>query len=126
MNQTIRLSARAMPGIERTRFTYVSGNVCAKSTFGVLCEVTQRSASIWLIVSDALSIRPTKSPTCTKTSVTANATPETVIAKRSLSCSSDSVARSTAMLHQPAMFHQSIDERVDHQPRALLELPPLH
>jgi hypothetical protein len=46
MNQTIRLSARSTPGIERTRLMYVSGNACAKSTFGVLREVTHRSASI--------------------------------------------------------------------------------
>ncbi len=31
---------------------YVSGNVCAKSTFGVLRDVTQRSASICSIVSE--------------------------------------------------------------------------
>ena len=44
MNQMIRLSARSTPGTERTRWTAVSGNVWAKSTFGVLREVTQRSA----------------------------------------------------------------------------------
>ena len=85
MNQTIRLSARATPGVDLTRFTYVSENVCEKSMFAVLCDVIQRSASRCSIVSEALSINPRNRPTCTKTSVTAKATPLTVMRKRSLS-----------------------------------------
>jgi hypothetical protein len=37
------------------------------------------------MVSEALLIKPMNRPTCTNTSVTANATPETVMKKRSLS-----------------------------------------
>ena len=82
MKATIRLSARATPGTLRARSTAVSGKVRAKSTFGVLCEVTHRSAPACRIVTVALSSRPMNRPTWTSTSVTANATPATVITKR--------------------------------------------
>src|SRR5438552_408027 len=121
MNQTIRLSARRTPGTERTRCTYVSENVCAKSMFGVFFEVTQRSASKCSIVTDALSSRPRKSPTCTKTSITANATPATVMKKRSRSWSRFFRARETtsAPLLEPAQH------RVDRERGRLLHRPPL-
>src|SRR5689334_18234931 len=86
MNWTIRLSARSTPGTPRTRRAAVSGKVWAKSTFGVFFEVTQMSAVACSIVTVALARRPMKRPTCTSTSVTAKATPATVIAKRSRSC----------------------------------------
>src|SRR5258706_186001 len=82
MNWTMRLSARSTPGTPRTRRTAVSGKVCAKSTFGVFFEVTQISAVACSIVTVALARRPMNRPTCTSTSVTAKATPATVIAKR--------------------------------------------
>src|SRR5215471_14561417 len=122
MNQMIRLSARSTPGIERTRLTAVSGNVCAKSTLGVLREVTQRSASMCSIVIEALSSSPRKRPTWTKTSVTANATPETVIRKRSLSCSRLLVARSTT---SRLLADETADHRVDHERRRLLDRAPV-
>src|SRR5438477_12050048 len=87
MNWTMRLSARATPGTPRTRRTAVSGNVCAKSTFGVFLEVTQMSAEACSMVTVALARRPMNGPTCTSTRVTAKATPATVIAKRSRSWS---------------------------------------
>ena len=87
MNETIRLSARSTPGTLRARSTAVSGKVRAKSTFGVLCDVIQRSAPAFRIVTVDLSSRPMKRPTWTSTSVTAKATPATVITKRSLSWS---------------------------------------
>src|SRR6516225_9313496 len=123
MNQMIRLSARSTPGIERTRWTAVSGNVCAKSTFGVLRDVTQRSAEMWSIVTDALSRRPRKRPTWTKTSVTAKATPDTVIRNRSLSCRRLLVARSTAM--GSLLADESADHRVDDERRRLLRRAPV-
>ena len=95
MKFTIRLSARATPGTPRTRSTVVSGNACAKSTFGVSCDVTQMSADACWMVTVALSSRPMNRPTCTSTSVTANATPETVITNRSRSCSRFLRARET-------------------------------
>src|SRR5713101_9868123 len=87
MNWTIRLSARSTPGTPRTRRAAVSGKVCAKSTFGVFFEVTHMSAVACSIVTVALASRPMKRPTCTSTSVTAKATPATVITKRRRSCS---------------------------------------
>src|SRR5712691_8805447 len=95
MNWMIRLSARATPGTPRTRSTAVSGKVCAKSTLGVFFEVTQISALACSIVTVALASRPMKRPTWTSTSVTAKATPATVIAKRRRSCSRFLRARET-------------------------------
>src|SRR5690349_1545333 len=122
MNQTIRLSARSTPGIERTRWTAVSGKVWAKSTFAVFLEVTQRSASRCSMVIEALSRRPMKSPTWTKTSVTAKATPDTVIRKRSLSCSRFFRARSTI---SPLLPQQATDQSVEHQPDAVGRVSPV-
>src|SRR5262245_38249802 len=109
-NHTIRLSARSTPGTERTRLTSVSGKVCAKSTLGVLREVTQRSASMCSMVIDALSRSPRKRPTWTNTSVTAKATPDTVIRNRSLSWSRLLVARSTT---STALSNDAADHRLD-------------
>src|SRR5215471_2483399 len=114
MKVTIRLSARATPGTERTRCTSVSSNACGKSMVGVLRGVTQRSALACSIVIDALSRMPRNRPTCTSTSVTANATPATVIRKRSLSCSRFLRARSTAMSF---LLGDAADERVDQRLR---------
>src|SRR5438552_2387998 len=83
MNWTSRLSARRTPRTPRTRSTVVSGKPWAKSTFGVSFEVTQMSALACSIVTVDFPSRPMNRPTCTSTSVTANATPATVIAKRS-------------------------------------------
>src|SRR5215472_12806292 len=118
----IRLSARSTPGIERTRWTAVSGNVCAKSTLGVLRDVTQRSAEMWSIVTDALSRRPRKRPTWTKTSVTAKATPDTVIRNRSLSWSRLFVARSTTSVLRP---QKPADHDLDQRVRRRLRGAPL-
>src|SRR6185436_5734322 len=82
MKLTMRLSARATPGTPRTRSTLVSGKVWAKSTLGVSREVTQMSALQFSMVTVLLPRRPMKRPTCTRTRVTAKATPETVMAKR--------------------------------------------
>ena len=79
MNQTIRLSARCDAGHGAHALDGVSGNVCAKSTLGVLLRGHPESALACSIVTEALSSRPRKRPTCTKTSVTAKATPATVI-----------------------------------------------
>src|SRR6266851_3605883 len=57
--------------------------VTSKSTFGVFFVVTQKSAGIRSMVMVALSRRPRNKPICTNTRVTAKATPEMVIAKRS-------------------------------------------
>src|SRR5262245_3636384 len=122
MNQMIRLSARATPGTERTRWTEVSGNVCAKSTFGVLRDVTQRSAEMWSIVMDALSSSPRNSPTWTNTSVTANATPDTVIRKRRRSWSRLFVARSTT---SAPLADESADHHVDELVRDRLRVAPV-
>src|SRR5262245_18226614 len=111
-NHTIRLSARSTPGTERTRLTSVSGKVCAKSTLGVLREVTQRSASMCSMVIDALSRSPRKRPTWTNTSVTAKATPDTVIRNRSLSWSRLLVARSATSL---LLGRQTADHSLDDQ-----------
>src|SRR5215468_11298130 len=124
MNQTIRLSAFATPGTERTRCTAVSGNVCAKSMFGVFFDVTQRSASMCSIVIEALSRRPRKRPTWTNTSVTAKATPETVIRKRSLSWRRLFVARST--MASPRAFREAADHDLDELPRRLTDVFPRH
>src|SRR5512132_806908 len=85
MNWTTRLSARATPGTPRTRSTVVSGKLCAKSTLGVSFDVTQMSALARSIVTVALSSRPLKRPTWTRTRVTAKATPATVRKNRSRS-----------------------------------------
>ena len=53
--------------------------------FGVFFAVTQRSASSRSIVIEALWSIPRKIPTWTMTSMTANATPETVVRNRILS-----------------------------------------
>ena len=66
------------------------------------------------MVIEALSSRPMKRPTWTKTSVTAKATPETVIRKRSLSCSRFLRARST-MSHSRLARAGRAEQRVDHQ-----------
>src|SRR5262245_21729400 len=95
MNCRIRLSARATPSTPRTRSTVVSGKLWAKSTFGVWWEVTQMSALECSIVVVALSSRPMNRPTRTSTSVTADATPATVITKRSRSWSRFLRARDT-------------------------------
>ena len=95
MNAMIRLSARSTPGTPRTRRTEVSGKVWAKSTLGVLREVTQMSALECSMVIVALSSRPMKRPTWTRTRVTAKATPATVMAKRSRSWSRFLRARET-------------------------------
>src|SRR5689334_3905133 len=123
----MRLSALATPGTERTRLTAVSGKVCAKSTLGVLREVTQRSASMCSIVTEALSSSPRNRPTWTKTSVTANATPDTVIRNRSLSWSRLFVARSTAMrlLVAGSVGHEAADHGVDDERGVLLRRAPL-
>src|SRR5258706_5779553 len=82
MDGMIRLSARSTPARPRTRSTAVSGKVWAKSTFGVSLEVTHTSALQFSIVTVALFRSPMKRPTCTRTRVTAKATPATVITKR--------------------------------------------
>src|SRR4029453_19117566 len=87
IQDTSRLSARSTPATLRARSTAVSGKVRAKSTFGVLWDVILRSAPALRIVTVDLSSRPMKRPTWTSTSVTAKATPATVITKRSLSWS---------------------------------------
>src|SRR5580704_557764 len=116
MNQMMRLSARSTPGMDRTRSTRVSVNVCEKSMFGVLREVTQRSAAAWSMVTDALSSRPRKSPTCTKTRVTANATPATVMKNRSRSWTKLLSARSTT--------GNSSNTEIEHGLDAQLHRPP--
>src|SRR3974377_1506864 len=116
MNQTMRLSARSTPGTDRTRWTAVSGNVWAKSTFGVFFDVTQRSADILSMVTEALSRRPRKSPTWTKTSVTANATPEIVIANRSRSWRRLLRPRET-MERLLALAGEAVDRRGDDEGR---------
>ena len=63
--------------------------------FGVFLAVTQRSASSCSIVIEAFSSMPRKIPTWTITSMTANATPETVVKNRVLSSSRIFVARWT-------------------------------
>src|SRR5258708_15425563 len=104
--------------------------------FAVLCDVTHRSALRWLIVSEALSISPRKSPTWTKTSITAKATPLTVMKKRSLSCSSDFVARSTivfglsakvpaATSARPSLLRETLHHHVDGACRAVLQPLPV-
>src|SRR5688572_4031539 len=98
MKDRMRLSARATPGTERARYRFDSGTWCTKSRFGELREVTQRSAPKFRIVMVELSSSPTKSPACTSTSVTANATPDTVMRKRTLSWSSVFRPRSTMAL----------------------------
>src|SRR2546427_73144 len=108
---TIRLSARAPPGTERTRSTRDSGKAWLKSTFGVFFEVTQRSASMCSTVTEALSSRPRKSPTWNRTSRTANATPATVMANRVRSCRSVLRARSTMVSSQRAMPRMSVSSR---------------
>src|SRR5581483_8192175 len=118
MNQMMRLSARATPGIDRTRSTRVSVNVCEKSMFGVFRDVTQRSAFACSMVTEALSSRPRKSPTCTKTSVTANATPATVMKKRSRSCTRLLSARST--------IENAVQHQVEHGLDSLFVGPPVH
>src|SRR5258706_2629802 len=135
MNQTIRLSARRMPGTERTRCTYVSENVCAKSTFGVFFEVTQSSAWKCSIVIEALSRRPRRSPPCTKTSITANATPATVIRKRRRSWSrffrASEPATSGLLVggaggsRNPRVQLQPADHRVDRERGGFVERPPV-
>ena len=77
----------------------------AKSTLGVLCAATQRSASIRSIVIEALASRPTNSPTWTYTRATANATPETVVRNRALSSRRILTARST--IAQPSFGERS-------------------
>src|SRR3954468_10320361 len=62
---------------------------------GVFLATTQMSASMLSIVQVALSISPRNIPACTRTSVTANPTPDTVIRKRSLSWKRILRARST-------------------------------
>src|SRR5689334_22380128 len=112
MNVTIRLSARSTPGTERTLCTSVSSNACGKSMVGVLRGVTQRSALACSMVIDALSRMPRNRPTCTSTSVTANATPATVIKNRSLSCSRFLRARSTDISFLLAdAANEGLDER---------------
>ena len=61
--------------------------------FGVFLAVTQRSASSRSIVIEAFSSIPRKIPTWTMTSITENATPETVVRNRVLSSSKILVAR---------------------------------
>src|SRR5689334_22844847 len=125
MNQTIRLSARSTPGTERTRCTAVSGKVWAKSTFGVFFDVTQRSASMCSMVIEALSSSPMNRPTWTNTRVTANATPDTVIRKRSLSCSRFLRARSTAM-SLSSLFHDAAQGGFHEQLGDLQGRTPVH
>src|ERR1700737_2698793 len=72
---------------------------------------------------DALSIRPRKSPTCTNTSITANATPATVMKKRSLSWIRVFVARSTTLL---SSANETGDQHFDHQLRPAPERSPVH
>src|SRR6267143_885098 len=91
----IRLSARSTPGIERTRSTRDSGKAWLKSTFGVFLEVTQSSASMCSMVTEALSRSPRNKPTWNRTRRTAKATPATVMANRVRSCRSVLRARST-------------------------------
>src|SRR5258707_15710198 len=102
----------------------------------VLCDVTQRSALRCSIVREALSIRPRKRPTWTNTSMTAKATPLTVMKKRSLSCSSDFVARSTivfvlgawmpaATSARPSLLRETLDQHVDGEGRAFLQRLPV-
>src|SRR6185436_10653626 len=74
------------------------------------------------MVSEAFDMRPMKRPTCTNTSVTAKATPETVMKKRSLSWSSDFVARSTAMA---LLLRERAGDHVDDGARAVGDRPPL-
>src|SRR5438445_2713724 len=117
MNWMMRLSARSTPGTPRTRSTAVSGNVCAKSTFGVFFEVTQMSALACSMVTVALARRPMKRPTCTSTSVTAKATPATVITKRRRSCSRFLRARETMSVPaagRGARRREAADRRLDH------------
>ena len=52
-----------------------------------LRDVTHKSVFVLSIVTDALPSKPRHSPTWMNTSETANATPDTVMADRSLSCS---------------------------------------
>src|SRR5688572_33287366 len=75
------------------------------------------------IVSDALSMRPRNSPTGTKTSWTAKATPDTVMRKRSLSWRSVRVARSTMTR---TSRRETVDENVDHHFDASLHGNPVH
>src|SRR5262249_14237871 len=114
MNWTMRLSARATPGIPRTRRTFVSGKVCAKSTLGVSFDVTQTSAAECSIVTVALARRPMKRPTWTRTSVTAKATPDTVITNRSRSCRRFLRARETMASPLRRRLQEAAEAVLDH------------
>src|SRR5262245_16107466 len=97
---------------------------------GVAREVTHRSALIFSMVMEALSRRPRKRPTCTKTRVTAKATPETVIRKRSLSCrrflrASETMARSLSLAGQRAVARHASQHGVDDEVGELLGGAPL-
>src|SRR5215813_3652579 len=122
MNERIKLSASWTPGTDRTRLTRDSGKLWAKSMLGVFFEVTHRSAGSRSMVMVALPKIPRNSPICTKISVTAKATPETVIRKRSLSWSRFFRARSTILFLRPG---QAVHHRVHHQLRALSKRPPV-
>src|SRR5437899_4379861 len=116
MNWMIRLSARATPGTPRTRSTVVSGKLWAKSTLGVSFEVTQMSALACWMVTVALSSRPMKRPTCTSTSVTAKATPATVIRNRSRSWRRFLRARETMLASAlPRLRQKTPDGVLDEQ-----------
>src|SRR5262249_1291702 len=122
MNWRIKLSAISTPGTERTRCTRESGKVCAKSMFGVFFDVTHRSAGSRSMVTVALSKSPRNRPICTSTRVTAKATPEMVITKRSLSCKRFLRARSTmsALLSKDAPV-----ERVEYRWGRNIERAPI-
>src|SRR6516162_7709862 len=74
------------------------------------------------MVTVELSRSPTNSPTCTSTSVTAKATPATVMKKRSLSCNRFFRARSTMAW----LLQQSAQRRFQHQLRGHGGGTPLH
>src|SRR5882762_7193412 len=118
---TIRLSARSMPGIERTRSTRDSGKAWLKSTLGVFFEVTQRSASMCSMVTEALSRRPRNKPTWNSTRSTAKATPATVMANRVRSCRRVLRARSTMAA---SAGQDSIEQGVEQVARAGLDGSP--
>src|SRR5258706_14337950 len=113
MNWMMRLSARSTPETPRTRRTAVSGKVWAKSTFGVSFEVTHTSALQFSIVTVALFRSPMKRPTCTRTRVTAKATPATVITKRRRSWRRFFRARETIGSILPGRREEAADAVLD-------------